>query len=231
MTVMWAIHRLSGIATPANAAYSISELSHQLRSSGAKVLFTCTPLLKVALDAAEQAGIPRRHVYLLQVPFHEMPDEFKSVNQLIAEGNSLPPLPKSVWGKGQGARQVALLSYSSGTSGPPVSTRNGTISDADMTDSHVPQKAVMISHLNVINNILQIEAYERPQRGEAHQAKLGMMPQSHIYGLIVICHATIYVGDCVVTLPKYKFDWMLAATERFRIETMFLVSCVPGTLW
>lgn len=50
------------------------------------------------------------------------------------------------------------------------------------------------------------------------------MPQSHIYGLVVISHATIYVGDSVVTLPKYKFDWMLATTERFRIETMFLVS-------
>jgi acyl-CoA synthetase (AMP-forming)/AMP-acid ligase II len=81
----------------------------------------------------------------------------------------------------------------------------------------------MISHLNVINNILQIEAFERPQRGTGHQSKLGMMPQSHIYGLVVICHATVYVGDSVVTLPRYKFDWMLAAAEKYRIETMFLV--------
>jgi acyl-CoA synthetase (AMP-forming)/AMP-acid ligase II len=86
------------------------------------------------------------------------------------------------------------------------------------------KKAVMISHYNVISNILQIEAYERPQRGAKPQSRLGMLPQSHIYGLVVICHATIYVGDSVITLPKYKFDWMLSAAERFQIEIMYLVS-------
>lgn len=40
MTLAYAIHRLNGIATPANAAYSAPELEFQLKSSGAKVLFT-----------------------------------------------------------------------------------------------------------------------------------------------------------------------------------------------
>lgn len=40
MTLAYAIHRLSGIATPANAAYSASELEFQLKSSGATLLFT-----------------------------------------------------------------------------------------------------------------------------------------------------------------------------------------------
>jgi ribosome assembly protein SQT1 len=40
MTLAYAAHRLSGIATPANAAYSASELEFQLKSSGAKCLFT-----------------------------------------------------------------------------------------------------------------------------------------------------------------------------------------------
>jgi ribosome assembly protein SQT1 len=40
MTLAYAVHRLSGIATPANAAYSAPELEFQLKSSGAKALFT-----------------------------------------------------------------------------------------------------------------------------------------------------------------------------------------------
>jgi long-subunit acyl-CoA synthetase (AMP-forming) len=40
MTLAYATHRLSGTATPANAAYSAEELEFQLKSSGAKVLFT-----------------------------------------------------------------------------------------------------------------------------------------------------------------------------------------------
>jgi long-subunit acyl-CoA synthetase (AMP-forming) len=126
MTVIWSIHNLSGIATPANAAYSISELTHQLKSSGAKALFTCAPLLRVALAAAKQAVIPFKHVYLLQLPsvaggHTSTPGNFKTVDQLIAEGEGLSPVRRVAWEKGRGAKQVALLSYSSGTSGPPVS--------------------------------------------------------------------------------------------------------------
>jgi len=40
MTLAYAVHRLSGVATPANAAYSAPELEFQLKSSGAKALFT-----------------------------------------------------------------------------------------------------------------------------------------------------------------------------------------------
>lgn len=40
MTLAYAVHRLSGIASPANAAYSASELEFQLKNSGAKALFT-----------------------------------------------------------------------------------------------------------------------------------------------------------------------------------------------
>jgi len=40
MTLAYAVHRLSGVASPANAAYNASELEFQLKSSGAKALFT-----------------------------------------------------------------------------------------------------------------------------------------------------------------------------------------------
>ncbi|KAL8795474.1 MAG: hypothetical protein Q9195_002063 [Heterodermia aff. obscurata] len=125
LTLTWAIHRLSGISTPANAAYSRFELVHQLKSSGAKALFTCVPLLSLALEAASECGIPRKHVYLLPVAKEfsgaaEAPTEFKTVDQLIELGDGLPPLEKLRWAKGQGARQTALLCYSSGTSGLPV---------------------------------------------------------------------------------------------------------------
>jgi hypothetical protein len=40
MTLAYATHRLSGVASPANAAYSAAELEFQLKNSGAKALFT-----------------------------------------------------------------------------------------------------------------------------------------------------------------------------------------------
>lgn len=116
-----AVHRLSGIVTPASAAYSAQELQHQLVSSGANALFTCVPLLDNALVAAKGAGIPEDRVFLLPVPGFEAKAPFKTVDDLIAEGKDAPELKPLNWVKGQGARQVAYLCYSSGTSGLPVS--------------------------------------------------------------------------------------------------------------
>lgn len=121
ISVLHSVHRLSGIATPANVAYSASELEHQLKSSGVKVLFTCVPVLETALKAAKGAGIPEDKVFLLDLPYHAKQPNFRTVNDLIEIGRSAPELEPLQWTKGQGARQVAFLCYSSGTSGLPVS--------------------------------------------------------------------------------------------------------------
>ncbi|KAI9812296.1 MAG: hypothetical protein M1827_004745 [Pycnora praestabilis] len=213
----WATHRLSGIVSPANAAYSTAELVHQLVTSGSKALFTCLPLLQISLDAAQKAGIPRNRVYILELPTEATggqtsPREFKTVNQLIKEGAQLPRLEDLKWTKGQGARQTAFLCYSSGTSGLP--------------------KGVMISHRNVIANTLQISTYEKPSRDErkhiGHQSDptevaLGLLPQSHIYSLVVICHSTTYRGDQVINLPKFELRQYLGAIQKFKINMLYLV--------
>jgi acyl-CoA synthetase (AMP-forming)/AMP-acid ligase II len=115
------VHRLSGIATPANVAYSAGELEHQLRSSGAKALFTCVPVLDTALKAARAVGIPDDKIFIMDLPHHSNKTSFKTVDDLIQLGRSVPDLAPLNWVKGQGARQVAFLCYSSGTSGLPVS--------------------------------------------------------------------------------------------------------------
>lgn len=116
---------MNGLVTPANAAYSASELAHQLSDSKAKALFTCLPLLSIALEAAAKVGLPKDRIYLLEVPDIILggarpPAEYKTVSDLVEQGKSLPELEKLKWTPGQGARQVAFLCYSSGTSGLPV---------------------------------------------------------------------------------------------------------------
>ncbi|CAL8577205.1 hypothetical protein XPA_003049 [Xanthoria parietina] len=217
ITLSWAIHRLSGVSSPANAVYSSSELEYQLRSSGSRALFTCLPLLSTALEAASKCNIPRNKVFLLQVPkqisgSQDPPKDIKTVDQLIQEGTSLPTLEALRWEKGQGARQTAFLCYSSGTSGLP--------------------KGVKISHRNVIGNTLQISTYESSARERLKQTEdrhdgtevaLGLLPQSHIYSLVVICHATLYRGDQVINLPKFELQSYLNAIQRFKINTLYVV--------
>jgi acyl-CoA synthetase (AMP-forming)/AMP-acid ligase II len=129
MTLNWAVHRLNGISSPANAAYSADELTFQLKNSGATALFTCLPLLPVALEAASKAGIARKRIYLCELPEQAQggvnaTNEYKTLGHLIEDGMSLPALEPIKWTTGQGARQTAFLCYSSGTSGLPVCLRS-----------------------------------------------------------------------------------------------------------
>ncbi|KAL2221098.1 4-coumarate-CoA ligase [Thermoascus aurantiacus ATCC 26904] len=209
LPLYWAIHRLSGVATPANASYSAAELSHQLLSSKAKALVTCRPLLNTALEAARKCGIPETRVYLLETALDNAgtsakAQAFKTVDAVIEEGSRLDPLEPLKWEKGQGARQCAFLCYSSGTSGLP--------------------KGVMISHVNVIAHVLMVAAFESPTRSkDQRDVVLGLLPQSHIYGLVVICHDGMYRGDSIIVLPKFELLTLLESIQRFRINVLILV--------
>ncbi len=88
-------------------------------------MFTCLPLLSLAIEAAANSGIPKDRIYLLALPKEatgglSCPPDIKTVDQLIQDGGKLPPLEKLQWQKGDGARKTAYLCYSSGTSGLPV---------------------------------------------------------------------------------------------------------------
>ncbi|KAF5985368.1 putative phenylacetyl-CoA ligase [Fusarium bulbicola] len=208
VTAIYGVHRLNGIATPANAAYSPDELTHQLKASGAKALVTCTPLLEVALEAAKKVGIADENVYLFNIPRSKPTSSFKydSVEDLINEGSKLAELEKLQWIQGQGARQTAFLCFSSGTSGLP--------------------KAVMISHRNVISNVLQHVTYDsvaRRKKGVETQAVTGFLPFSHIYGLVIGAHTCTWRGDQIIVLPKFDFNDFLKSVQEFKIRQLLVV--------
>ncbi len=91
----------------------------------------------------------------------------------------------------------------------------------------------MISHKNVIANVLQIATYEKQFRAKMNRpgghheytdVALGLLPQSHIYALVVICHTSVYRGDGVINLPKFEINLFLEAIQAHKINTLFLVS-------
>jgi acyl-CoA synthetase (AMP-forming)/AMP-acid ligase II len=125
MMISWAIHRLNGISSPANAAYSPSELAFQLKTSRAKCIFTCSSLLPTALEAVKLAGIPKHAIYLCPVSdpspkAAQLSSGMKSLEDLIWRGKGLLDLEDQIWSAEQGKTQTAFICYSSGTSGLPV---------------------------------------------------------------------------------------------------------------
>ncbi|KAK1063397.1 hypothetical protein LTR74_009554 [Friedmanniomyces endolithicus] len=214
----WATHRLGGVATCANAAYNAQELEYQLRDSGAKAVFTCLALLETTLAAAKKCDIPKERIYILPMApgVTQGMDGYdhKTLEDVLIAGSKQPPLQASdkSWKAGEGARRTAYLCYSSGTSGLP--------------------KGVMISHRNVIANTLQMVTHETPSRAEYGkknnlqsftETALGLLPMSHIYGLVVGSHAGAYRGDGVIVLPKYDFKILLQTIQDYKINMLYLV--------
>ena len=90
----------------------------------------------------------------------------------------------------------------------------------------------MISHRNVIANTLQcaisdlrLTEHMRQQRGpDYNEVVLGLLPFSHIYGLVAVVHAAVYRGSKVVVLPKFEMKSYLQAIQDHKIEILYIVS-------
>lgn len=84
----------------------------------------------------------------------------------------------------------------------------------------------MISHRNVIANILQKRTFEsipRKSQGVDTQVILGLLPFSHIYGLVLITHVSAFRGDEVIVQPRFELERCLAAIAQFKIQQLNLV--------
>ncbi|KAJ3548337.1 hypothetical protein NM208_g1056 [Fusarium decemcellulare] len=212
MTVVWAIHRLGGIVTPANITYSASELTYQLKSSKSRCLFTSAQWIETAEVAAEAVGITKDNIFVLESPGLPAPQQFKTIEQLIVQGVNSETLGTLTLRRGESAQRVSFLCYSSGTSGLP--------------------KGVMITHQNVVSSVLQMCTFQsrsrreraaREGRSDTSEVALGLLPLSHIYGLIVIAHGGVYRGDATVVLSKFEPDSYLKAIETYKINQLFVV--------
>jgi acyl-CoA synthetase (AMP-forming)/AMP-acid ligase II len=89
----------------------------------------------------------------------------------------------------------------------------------------------MISHHNVIANVLQIQTYDGVYReslpktdgNRCLENALGLLPMSHIYSLVVICHVGPYRGDGTIILPKFDMNLFLTSIQNFKVNTLYLV--------
>ena len=87
---------------------------------------------------------------------------------------------------------IAVLPYSSGTTGLP--------------------KGVMLTHRNLVANVVQIDAIE-----EDLSAFVGVLPLFHIYGMNVLMNFGLLRGTTTVLLPRFDLEAFLRVLQDWRI--------------
>ena len=98
------------------------------------------------------------------------------------------------------SEHVVVLPYSSGTTGLP--------------------KGVMLTHRNLVANIVQMEHTFVPAEGEV---ALAALPFFHIYGMQVLMNMLLAFGVRVVTMPRFDMVRALELVQSQRITRFFAV--------
>jgi len=155
-TALWAALRLGVIPSCANPIYTPHELVHQLKLSRSQFILTHPLFIKTAIAAAKEVGIPESNIFLVtkgdNLPYLTIPD-------LINIGESAPEIVPLKLTRGESKRKVALLNFSSGTSGLA--------------------KGVLITHANIIANVCQIYILEGAGAGNWEGIANGCLPFFH----------------------------------------------------
>lgn len=165
--------------TPISPQSTRPELERQLELSGARTLIVANDLIDTG--AAEAAGVER---YFTLPPCDEFPS-------LEASCSGLPRSP--VW-SGDPSSDIALLPFSSGTTGLP--------------------KGVALSHRNLVANLEQLNVMDDLTGCDT---TLAILPFFHIYGLTFALGHSLFHGASVVILARFEPNLFLDALETHNV--------------
>ncbi|EDY47954.1 4-coumarate-CoA ligase, partial [Streptomyces clavuligerus] len=185
--VLYGALRAGATVTTAHPLATAEELARQLRDSAARWIVTAAPCLETARRAAELTpGIGEIFVF----------DRAEGHTGVAAMLDSTAPEPAVPVDPDQ---DVALLPYSSGTTGTP--------------------KGVMLTHRSLVTNLVQAHRLIPLRPGDR---VLAVLPFFHIYGLVGLMSAPLRNGATVVVLPRFDLEGFLAAVEKHRVTTLYV---------
>lgn len=207
-----------GIFTGANPTYVAREVAYQLRDSGASFMFAAKGSLDIALQAAEEAGLAKDHIFIFDAENDVKGDQpepsVKGRQRGVRHWTELIQLHKGDAAKwdwvepSDSKNTTCCLNYSSGTTGVP--------------------KGVEISHHSYVANCSQVVHVARldpeyeAKRGRGRA--LAFLPMYHAYGQTYFIANLPRQGIPIFVMAQFDFVKMLQHIQKYRITTL---ACVP----
>ncbi|WP_373184495.1 AMP-binding protein [Halopseudomonas sp.] len=184
-----------------NPQYTPYEARHQFADSGAKAVVVLDKLVPLVRKIQGETEIELLIVTGLDDFAHpeyvsEADDEVRFM-QALREGEKLPPVKPE-----RDLDDLALLQYTGGTTGV--------------------SKGAMLSHRNILSNVLQATNIIRPGDVEyGNEVRVSPLPLYHIFAFTANCIASVATGfhSVLITNPR-DLDGMIADLKRHRITLL-----------
>ena len=202
---------LGGVISPANPMGTVSDICYQLEDCKATVVFTHQSTLEKVVAAITSS--PRRSEITV-VLFGEGPIEDISIIEKIPRFIPFEELKKKkvmddlkVEIQHVSDDQLAVLPYSSGTTGKP--------------------KGVMLTHRNLVANVLQHhylegQYWKRSSVWGSQEVLVSPLPFSHVFGFTVSLNLTLHLNATLATLAGgFDMRRFLTLVQRHKCTSMF----------
>ncbi|KAJ8323780.1 hypothetical protein QVD99_007061 [Batrachochytrium dendrobatidis] len=180
--------------TTINPSYVSEEVLFQLQDSKASVFIMDETCLKSSKDAL--SGISPDRMFVLSDNTVEGVSSFRCL--LSDTEVALPSFTAE-----ELSCSPAYLAYSSGTTGQ--------------------SKGVILTHRNIIANVLQIHETLVVARTGADEVWLGLLPFFHVYALTTSLHSAVYEGIPIIVMASFDFALLLKTIQTYKVSTVHIV--------
>lgn len=188
LPICLAVGRCGAKVTPINPVSTASELSKILLLSNSTILFTHAKLLPVALEAARTSHCVEEIVVIPDVQCDpnilEGAEHLERLASFVSSSTEKEVSTQCCDNVIDWRSHPFLLPYSSGTTGLP--------------------KGVMLSHSNIVMNLLQLDEVERSAFHQDHKL-IVPLPFFHIYGMLASLLYCAWRGQELITISE-RFD-------------------------
>lgn len=186
--------------TVVNPLYTVGEIKRQFENAEVSCVITIEQFVPLAQGAVEGLKGYKGHIV---VGGDSAPEKkVFGLKELIMEGFSLDtPLPKV------SADDIALLPYSSGTTGMP--------------------KGVKLTHKNCAVNLEQCKhpdfVNHTPTSETEQERVLSVLPFFHTYGFNGILNTALMYGMHMITIPKFTPEAYIECVLKYKPTILFVV--------
>jgi long-chain acyl-CoA synthetase len=190
MEAYYGILKAGASVVPMNVLYKAGEVEYILKDSGARAILTFGPFAQVALAAAQNAPDLRDVIVAA-------PQEVPGARSWAHTFGSAPESEPSV---AVNPEQVAVICYTSGTTGRP--------------------KGAMLSHRNLLGNCDQCMSL--PQIATRNDDVVWLaLPLFHIYAMNVGMNLAVMNGASMVLIERFEPVSSLEAIQKYRCSVLY----------